>query len=173
MSRIPLLFSLALTALLTHAAPLPREAELLARNSVLAVYEKTEEHPCRFRTALCPDRCGHASTLAQFRVCSNESYEKPGQYGDDKVEVGSTLLVDVGRDIPGQDAAVARKIAALHPGDKVRLTVSHYYVQEGGMHYPVRPVTSFELLPPPTSASAATPVSRDLHEPLFVFPPVR
>ncbi len=172
MSRLPLLFSLALTTLLTHAAPLPREAELLARNSVLAVYEKTEKRPCHFRTALCPDRCDHASTLAQFRVCSNESYEKPGKYGDGKAEVGSTLLVDVGRDVPGQDEEVAHKIAALHPGDKVRLTVSHYYVQEGGVYYPVRPVTSLERLPS-SSASAATPVSRDLHEPLFVFPPVR
>lgn len=161
-----LLSSLVLPGLIASAAPLTGEPELLARNSVLAVYEKTEERPCRFLTSLCPDRCGHASTLAQFRVCANEGYEKPGQYGDEKAEVGSTLLVDVGRDVPGQDADVARKITELRPGDKVRLTVTHYYIREEGCQYPVRPVTSFEMVTPAPTATAA-PVSCD--EPLFDF----
>lgn len=165
-----LLSSLVLPGFVALAAPLPQESELLARNTVLAVYEKTENRPCHFRTALCPDRCDHASTLAQFRVCANEGYEKPGQYGDEKAEAGSTLLIDVGRDVPGQDEAVARKIAELRPGDKVRLTVTHYYIQEGGNHYPVRPVTSFEVLAP-APTTTASPVSCD--EPLFDFSTLR
>lgn len=138
--------SLLLTAGLAVASPLP-PADLLAANTVVAEYMGTVHQPCRFRTALCPDRCDHAAELARFRVIRNESYEQPGKYGDDKAEQDSVLLVDAVKDVPGQDdATVHRLISELKPGDQVRLTISHYYVRDKGMHYPVRPVTQMEKL---------------------------
>ncbi len=138
-------FALAgLFAPMVYAAALPQPAELLATNTVVAVYEKTIDRPCMHRTALCPDRCDHAKKLAVFRVVENENYEHLGEYGDAKSEPGSTIYVNMLADEPGQDAAVRQLISELKPGESVRLKVDHYYVKEPTNQYPVRPVTLIE-----------------------------
>lgn len=126
------------------SAPLPEKAELLASNTVLAKYMQTVDLPCRYMTALCPDKCDHATKLAQFEVVANENYTHPGQYGDEKMEPGSTAVVDVQKDIIGQSPAVAKFISKLKKGDQVRLTITHYYVQQGQGQFPVRPAVSIE-----------------------------
>lgn len=126
------------------SAPLPEKAELLASNTVLAQYKQTAEQPCRFMTALCPDKCDHATKLAQFEVLANENYTCPGQYGDEKLEPGSTAVIDVQKAVIGQSPAVAQFVSKLKPGDTVRLTISHYYVQQGQGQFPVRPAVSIE-----------------------------
>lgn len=136
-----------LTGLCVHASSLPEKADMLATNTVIARYEGTHFHPCRHMTALCPDRCDHATSLAHFRVLRNEQYRKVGKYGDDKLKEGDTAMVDVRRDVPGQDASVAQLISRLRPGDTVRFTLNHYYVQQGQAFFPVRPVVSIEKLP--------------------------
>lgn len=128
------------------AAPLPEKAELLASNTVVAQFIGTVERPCHFRTALCPDRCNHAAKVAQFRVLSNEAYEKPGQYGDDKAEAGNMLMVDARADVPGQPDDMRQKLAGLKPGQLVRITQKHYYAEMDGVHAPIRPVTQLEVL---------------------------
>lgn len=128
------------------ASPLPAKAELLASNSVTAQFLGTRRLPCMGRTALCPDRCGHAAAVAVFRVIANEAYAKPGKYGDDKAEPGSEILIDAVADVPGQDAAVQETLAALTPGDTVRLTQKHYYADMGGVHMPVRPITELKVM---------------------------
>lgn len=128
------------------ASPLPAKAELLASNTVTAQFLGTRRLPCMGRTALCPDRCGHAAAVAVFRVLSNEAYAKPGKYGDDKAEPGSEILIDAAADVPGQDAAVQETLAALTPGDTVRLTQKHYYADMGGVHMPVRPITELKVM---------------------------
>lgn len=145
MKRVSLLL-LSLLVPSVFAAPLPEKADVLAVNTVRAVYEGVQDRPCRFLTSLCPDRCGHATRLALFKVVENEGYQKPGKYGDDKAEAGSIMYVDVLKDIEGQDASVARLIEGLKPGDEVRLTVTHYYVTNGQSMYPVRPATSIDRL---------------------------
>ncbi len=122
---------------------------MLATNTVVARYEGTHFHPCRHMTALCPDRCDHATSLAHFRVLRNEHYQKTGKYGDDELKEGDTAMVDVLRDVPGQDASVAQFISHLKPGDTVRFTLNHYYVQQNQGFFPVRPVVSIEKLPDP------------------------
>lgn len=124
------------------AAPLPEKAELLTSNTVVAKFTGVHRQPCRFMTALCPDRCDHATTLASFQVLENEKYVKPGKYGDDKLAPGDTAVVDVQKDILGQPAEVAETISRLSPGDVVRLTIVHYYVQQGQGQFPVRPAVS-------------------------------
>ena len=128
------------------AATLPEKADLLASNTVVAKYLQTVEQPCRFMTALCPDRCDHATRLAQFEVLANEHYEHPGKYGDEKMEPGSVAMVDVKKEVLGQSPEVAKIISGLHPGDKVRLTIRHYYVQQGQGQFPVRPVVSLQKM---------------------------
>ncbi len=135
------------------ASPLP-PAEELAHNTVTAVYECMVEVPCYHRTALCPDKCGHSQSLARFRVVTNESYKRPGEYGDDKLEPGEALAVDMKNDVEGQDAAVQQLVRSLHPGEAVRLTIRHYYVNTDTAAYPVRPVTFIERIETPAELPA-------------------
>lgn len=139
---------LATAALCTQAAgsPLPENSDKLASNTIVAEYVETKEKPCMFMTVLCPDRCGHGTRLAYFKVLANESYERPGKYGDDKIEPGSFATIDVQKDIPGQASEIAAAVSRLHPGDKVRFTITHYYTKTEQLHTPVRPVVQFETL---------------------------
>lgn len=115
-------------------------SDLLAENRVVAEYLGTQEIPCRFMTALCPDKCDHATTVANFRVLSVEHYARHGEYGDASLAAGDTLPVDIRRPAPGQVA-----LPALVKGDKVRLTVQHRYTK-GNVQEPIRPVTKAEPL---------------------------
>ena len=129
------------------AAALPgvEEAELLAGNTVLARFTGVQEQPCRFMTALCPDRCDHATKLATFAVVENLSYTKPGQYGDEKLSPGDTAVVDVEKPVLGQPADIAQRIGQLRPGQLVQLTLHHYYVKQGQGQFPVRPAVELKL----------------------------
>lgn len=126
------------------ATALPEKAEMLATNTVLAEYLGTVDLPCRFMTALCPDKCNHATKLAQFKVSMNEHYEKPGKYGDDRLNPGDIATVDVKKPVLGQSPEVAQFISQLKEGDKVRLTITHYYVTQGQGQFPVRPAVKIE-----------------------------
>ena len=128
------------------ASPLPEKADLLASNTVIAQYVGTVERPCYFRTALCPNRCDHAMKAAKFRVISNEAYEKPGKYGDDKADAGNMMMVEARQDVPGQPEGMLKKLAELKPGQVVRLTQKHYYADLGTVVTPIRPVTELEVL---------------------------
>ena len=125
-------------------SPLPEKAELLATNTVVAEYEGTHYQPCRHMTALCPDRCDHATVLAHFKVEKNLYYEKKGEYGDEELRPGQRTYVDVMHEVPGQDKEVVRFISQLKPGQKVCVTINHYYVQQGQSQFPVRPVVKIE-----------------------------
>lgn len=165
------LFSFVVTAaavLPLSAAPLPAKADLLASNTVTAQYLGARRLPCMGRTALCPHRCGHAASVAVFRVISNEAYAKPGKYGDDKAEPGSEILIDAKADVQGQDAAVLKTLAALTPGDKVKLTQKHYYADFGDVLMPIRPVTELTL-----TEKTATPLPPLPENPYPVMPIAR
>ena len=142
----------ALVAPSLFAAPMPENAELLATNSVVAVYTGTQERPCMHRTALCPDRCDHGAKVAVFRVLRNDNYSCPGKYGDDKAEVGSVIMIDVRNEVPGQDDSVKALIATLNPGDTVAMTQDHYYGEIGCCMTPFRPVTKIEKVEKPADA---------------------
>lgn len=144
----PILFLLIAAATGLTAAPLPPKADLLAENTVIARYEGVHERPCHFRTALCPDRCGHATRVALFRVCKNEHHAKHNEYGDDAICAGEQLAVDTKGDPIGQPAEVTEALRNLKPGDMVRLTQKHYYVSHGNVMEPVRPVTGVEKVKP-------------------------
>lgn len=135
------------------ASPLPQKADLLASNTVIARFDGFTELPCRFMTADCPDKCDHATKVANFTVLANEDYKQLGKYGDEKAEVGSVMMVDVKKPTPGQnDSYVFDTVSNLTPGDTVLLTQDHYYVNTDKAAYPVRPVTKLEKVEKPAGA---------------------
>lgn len=140
----------ALLALLPSCSPSSDKGELLASNTVVAVYEQTIDRPCMHMTSLCPDRCDHADKLAVFRVIRNEQYNRPGEYGDDKAEPGSPIYISVLKDQEGQDPSVRPFVSGLQPGDTVRFTVEHRYMDQNGSRYPARPVTRIEKVEKPS-----------------------
>lgn len=142
---------------LAAAAPLPEHTDLLAQNTVLARYLGTRTTPCHFRTMDCPDRCGHAVTTALFEVLANEDYQKPGKYGDDKMEKGEVIAVDAKADTPGQPEEVRAAFGKLTPGETVRMTITHYYLNGERVCEPVRPVTALQTVAPATGEKPALP----------------
>lgn len=138
-------------AFLTPAAvgaPLGGCAELLASNTVLARYVGEQSIPCRFMTALCPDRCDHATRLATFQVVENLDYVKNGEYGDEKLAPGDSAVVDVQKPVPGQPVDIPQRISCLAVGQLVKLTICHYYLKQGQGQFPVRPAVFLEPMEP-------------------------
>ena len=141
-----LLALLAIPAL--QASPMPAKADLLATNSFEATYLGLMELPCRGMTADCPDKCGHATKVARFRVTKNVDYAQNSEYGDEKVTPGSIVMVDVKKPTPGQDdAAIFELIDKLGLGNKVIMTQEHCYGEIGNLVTPFRPVTKLEIIP--------------------------
>lgn len=110
--------------------------EVLSSHRTKAVYEGVRHLPCRHRTSLCPDRCGHARDVAVFRITEYVAYEKPGQYGDEKA-AEFLLPLGQGEEVSAEVLAIAR---GLSKGDAVRLEWLHEYVTKGGSKYPRRRV---------------------------------
>ena len=119
--------------------------EVLAINETIATFTKIEHVPCRFRTALCPDRCDHATDTAVFKIDEYVKYEQPGKYGDDKAEEFYWNLK------PNADSnklhpEYIEQVKALKPGQKVKLNWNHLYVSDGCCQSPERRVTFFEKI---------------------------
>lgn len=144
---LTLLFTAAVSVAVAELSP--DEAALLASNTVVAEYTETQDRPCRFMTADCPDRCDHAARVAVFRVIRNEDYQCHGKYADEKMEPNAPVFINLKKDEPGQAPEVRPLLESLQRGDTVRMTVNHYYIQSGPVHYPVRPVVRIEKLTPP------------------------
>ena len=120
------------------------EVTTLSKHDTVAVFRGLEQRPCRHLTSLCPDRCGHALRLARFDIADYTSYEKLGEYGDERAATHYLTLSG------GQDAVPstsAELISTLHPGDRVRLAWHHDYVtsRDGGK-FPRRPLVRLERL---------------------------
>lgn len=137
-------------AVVTAAVPLlwpevraeDERRDTLSVHQTVARYEGTEFIPCRFRTALCPDRCGHARTVAWFGVLRYEKYEKKGQYGD---EQGTRFAMLISGPVsPEMNPVHAELVKGLRPGDLVKLDWVHEYVHRDGNSYPERVVTRLE-----------------------------
>ena len=119
--------------------------EVLAINEVIATFTKIEHVPCCFRTALCPDRCDHASDIAIFKVDEYLKYEKPGKYGDDKVEEFNWDLKPTA-DNNKLHPEYLEIVKGLQPGQKVKINWTHFYIHDDHGAHPERSVTFFEKL---------------------------
>ncbi|KAJ9512368.1 hypothetical protein QJQ45_012860 [Haematococcus lacustris] len=128
----------------------PARRDLLSRHVTIAKFTGLSDRPCRFRTALCPDRCGHASTTANFTVLRYLQYEKWGEYADEQAtEFFFDMKKGQGtRPFTVHQDELVQRINLLQPGDSVQLSWMHEYVHQGGASFPERPVTQLEALPP-------------------------
>ncbi|KAK8865075.1 hypothetical protein M9Y10_010606 [Tritrichomonas musculus] len=119
-----------------------KSPEVLAVNETIATFTQLEHVPCHFRTALCPDRCNHATDVAVFKIDQYVKYEKLGKYGDDKVEEFYWDLKPTAESSKLHPEYL-EQVKALKPGEKVKLNWSHFYVSEDGVQTPERSVTFF------------------------------
>ena len=119
-------------------------ADVLSHHDVIAEFEMIEHIPCRFMTALCPDRCDHATDVAVFKVISYKNYQLNDKYGDEKQDV---IRVDVKKEIYGQDPEIAKIAKSLEKGQKVHLVYDHLYTSKDGSKFPARPCTKLEIVP--------------------------
>ncbi len=127
-------------------APAPKPGEsrkVLSVHATDAEFLGVVKRPCMHRTALCPDRCDHGGSVAEFKILAYRSYEKTGEYGDPRATKFFVRVRDA-RGNPVADAALLRDIEALKAGDKVRLDWRHEYVTRGGSSFPERPVTTLK-----------------------------
>lgn len=92
--------------------------------------------------------------VAVFSVISWTSYEKSGKYGD---EQSPQFMVDMEKTPFCQYADALRDIAALKPGDTVRLCWMHIYVDDRGSRYPERPVTLLQAAKAPEGTPMPPP----------------
>lgn len=94
-----------------------------------------------------PGAQGNATrNVAVFSVISWTSYEKPGKYGDGR---SPQFMVDMEKTPFCQYADALSDIAALKPGDTVRLCWMHIYVDDKGVRSPERPVTLLQAAEAP------------------------
>ena len=119
---------------------------VLAVHEVKATFQGAQVRPCHFRTAQCPDECGHAKHIARFAVDEYLVYEKIGQYGDEKQ---TELYYAVGdrdqRSDAFQPAEFDEIVKGLKEGDKVVIRYEHRYMKDAdGSQWPVRPFTKLE-----------------------------
>jgi hypothetical protein len=133
----PLLALVAALVAILPASAGQGSAEVLSSHRTKAVYEGNRHLPCRYRTSLCPDRCGHARDVAVFRITEYLAYEKSGQHGDPKA-TEFLLPLKAGEEVSAEILATAKGLAK---GDAVRLDWLHEYVSKDGSKYPRRRVT--------------------------------
>ena len=115
--------------------------DTLAKNSTIAVFEGISKRPCMFRTALCPDRCGHSKEIARFKILQYLEYTKQGEYGDEKQEYFYANM-NINSEEDKQKKEFIEFIRGLKEGDKVKLNWDHIYVNNNGSRYPERPIRS-------------------------------
>ena len=120
-------------------------SDVLCINEVKATFTEKKHFPCRFRTALCPDRCNHAKDAAVFKIDEYLKYEKPGQYGDDKKD-NFTWDLNPTADSNKLHPEYLEIVKGLQPGDKVRINWTHFYIHDDNGAHPERSVTFFEKL---------------------------
>ena len=113
--------------------------DVLSHHDAICEFAGIRHIPCRFRTALCPDRCDHASDVAIFNVLEYKNYELKGKYGDEKQE---QITCEVKKPVYHQDPAIAEKCKSLKPGQKVEVVYDHLYVDDGQNARPERPIIS-------------------------------
>ena len=111
--------------------------DILSTNSTIAIFEGIKRNECMFRTSLCPDKCGHSTEIAQFKIIEYLDYTKPGEYGDEKQEY---FYANMNLNAPEdkQKKEYIDFINQLKIGDKVKLKWDHIYIDNNGSRYPER-----------------------------------
>jgi hypothetical protein len=83
--------------------------------------------------------------MAAFRIIKYLSYEKVGQYGEEKEKQFQFLVEDNMKNLK-VSADIKATIDALNPNDFVLLDWQHDYVSKDGANFPERPVTRVQRI---------------------------
>ena len=124
-----------------HAPAVPAVApavDVLSTHRTDAVYEGVRHLPCLHRTALCPDKCGHARDVAVFRITSYREYVAGNPHHGDPKAAEFLMPLKEGDEVSSETLAFAK---GLQVGDAVKLEWVHEYVRSQGASYPRRRVT--------------------------------
>ncbi|NWK56371.1 hypothetical protein HW115_12175 [Verrucomicrobiaceae bacterium N1E253] len=121
--------------------------QVLSTHETQAVFKGTSERKCRHMTALCPDRCNHGGTVAEFTITRYLRYDKPGKYGDPKTKLFTTMLKK-----PDMDQKTIERIGKLAPGTALTLNWEHRYISRTysdgtSAKFPRRVITKLETSP--------------------------
>jgi len=124
--------------------------DLLAVHKTVAKFAGLQNRPCRFMTALCPDRCGHGGSVAKFTVVKYLHYERCHEDVIDKPET-FTIQMSFAAAETGLTPERKTVLESLAAGDFVSLAWNHDYVHyqfdEGGStSAPERPLTELKKL---------------------------
>lgn len=92
--------------------------------------------------------------VAVFSIIDYTHYAKPGPYGDERAPL---FMVSMEKPPFCQYTSALHDIAALKPGDVVRLCWMHIYVDQNGSRYPERPVTFLQPARVPEGARMPPP----------------
>lgn len=115
--------------------------DVLSVHRTDAVYQGVRHLPCRHRTSLCPDKCGHAKDVAVFRITAYRSYTKANPNHGDPQAAEFLMPLNIGEEVSAGQLEVARDLKA---GESVRLDWQHEYVRAESASYPRRRVTRLE-----------------------------
>lgn len=123
------------------------KADLLSRHDVTATFDGIVDQPCRFLTALCPDRCNHGGKVAVFTIDSYNTEPTPSQFIPEPKESKFHIRIATRQGERTVPDALYTTIDRLIPGDTVHLVWDHLYVSyTSGTTQPERPVLVLEKL---------------------------
>jgi len=133
--RLAILLIAAVSFAAQHEAA--AKVDVLSTHQTDAVYEGVRHLPCLHRTALCPDKCGHARDVAVFRITHYRSYVKNNPNHGDPQAPEFLLPLRQDESVSADILSTARD---LKVGEAVKLDWVHEYVQGESMSYPRRRV---------------------------------
>lgn len=154
------------------------ERNLLARHTVLAEFAGLEQGREPMLRIYPPQP---AKIWAKFLVEEVQEYEKPGQYGEEQLPPRGEKAFE--RD--SQPQAIQQLLAALVPGDRVRLGWNHDYVtheftspdgRKSTSQFPEHTITTLERVSggvPTTAAQPAAYVAAPMAVPMAAVEPER
>lgn len=117
-----------------------KRSKQLAEHRVITRHKGSPYQVCRGCTGKCPERCGASGEYATFKVTQYLHYQKPGEYGDDKLKEFRIQISDFHKKETG-DKLINSVIKGLKKGDLVVLEEKHLYGEYmPGVFGPVRPL---------------------------------
>lgn len=129
--------------------------DLMASNTVRATFKGMRSIPMQ---TLDEDQPA-MTNVAEFEVIENLAHRRYVRYGDGTMPAGMRFTVALDREMPGQPADVADKIAQMKPGDEAVLKIDHLFLFAEPEGRNLRPCTRMAVKPAGQSASQSLPTA--------------
>ena len=128
--------------------------DLLATNTVRATFKGLQDS-----AVTAPDGTLTNGRVAVFEVIENLAHRRQSRYGDGAMQPGSTILVEMSRDLPGQPAEIVDTISKLEPGEETVMRMDHLFLYGEPNGSFVRPCARMarKEIPTPSDVEAEDP----------------